>query len=162
MLPRALAEHVMAQLEDPANLDRWNDPARRLVTLILIRCGLRLGDALRQPPDCIVPSMTPTRPPTCATRTTRWSGRRSSPSTRSFRPRSPPSGTASSAYWPQGAPVLFPSGDAPTPTAAGGPANSGYQHALGNWLLRCDVSDERGKPVHRQPPPPPAPRWERA
>ena len=35
----------MTQLEDPANLDRWNDPARRLITLILIRCGLRLGDA---------------------------------------------------------------------------------------------------------------------
>ena len=54
MLPRALAEHVMTQLEDPANLDRWNDPARRLITLILIRCGLRLGDALRLPFDCIV------------------------------------------------------------------------------------------------------------
>ena len=53
-LPRALAEHVMTQLEDPANLDRWNDPARRLITLILIRCGLRLGDALRLPFDCIV------------------------------------------------------------------------------------------------------------
>ena len=54
LLPRALAEHVMTQLEDPANLDRWNDPARRLITLILIRCGLRLGDALRLPFDCIV------------------------------------------------------------------------------------------------------------
>ncbi len=38
LLPRALAEHVMTQLEDPANLDQWNDPARRLITLILIRC----------------------------------------------------------------------------------------------------------------------------
>jgi hypothetical protein len=26
LMPRALAEHVMAQLEDPANLDRWDDP----------------------------------------------------------------------------------------------------------------------------------------
>jgi site-specific recombinase XerD len=54
MLPRALAEHVLTQLEDPRNLDQWNDPARRLITLILIRCGLRLGDTLRLPTDCIV------------------------------------------------------------------------------------------------------------
>ena len=53
-LPRALAEHVMAQVEDPANLDRWDDPGRRLITLILIRCGLRIGDACRLPADCIV------------------------------------------------------------------------------------------------------------
>jgi len=59
----------MTQLEDPANLDRWNDPARRLITLILIRCGLRLGDALRLPFDCIVHDAD--QAPTCATRTTR-------------------------------------------------------------------------------------------
>ena len=31
--PRALAEQVMAQLEQPDNLDRWNNDAHRLVTL---------------------------------------------------------------------------------------------------------------------------------
>ena len=35
-LPRALTEHVMAQLEDPANLDRWDDPTRQLITLVPI------------------------------------------------------------------------------------------------------------------------------
>ena len=44
----------MSQIEDPANLDRWTDPGRRLITLILIRCGLRVGDACRLPSDCIV------------------------------------------------------------------------------------------------------------
>jgi hypothetical protein len=43
----------MAQIEDPANLDRWDDQAARLITIILIRCGLRLGDALALPRDCI-------------------------------------------------------------------------------------------------------------
>ena len=33
----------MAQLENPTNLDQFNDSDRRLITLILIRCGLRLG-----------------------------------------------------------------------------------------------------------------------
>ena len=44
----------MAQVEDPANLDRWNDPARRLITVILIRCGLRISDAVKLPFDCVV------------------------------------------------------------------------------------------------------------
>ena len=44
----------MAQVEHPDNLARWDNPAYRLVTLILIRCGLRVTDALRLPRDCIV------------------------------------------------------------------------------------------------------------
>ena len=53
-LPRALAEHVMAQLEHPDNLARFDDPAHRLITIILMRCGLRITDALRLPADCLV------------------------------------------------------------------------------------------------------------
>ena len=44
----------MAQVEDPANLALWDNPAYRLVTLILIRCGLRITDAIRLPFDCLV------------------------------------------------------------------------------------------------------------
>jgi integrase len=51
--PRALSENVMAQLEEPANLDQWDNPAYRLVTIILIRCGLRVSDALKLPFDCL-------------------------------------------------------------------------------------------------------------
>jgi site-specific recombinase XerD len=53
-LPRALAEHVLTQIEDPANLDRWDDPAHRLITLIMIRCGLRISDTVKLAHDCIV------------------------------------------------------------------------------------------------------------
>ena len=53
-LPRALAEHVMAQVEDPASLARWNNPAYQLITMILIRCGLRISDAAGLPYDCVV------------------------------------------------------------------------------------------------------------
>ena len=49
--PRALAEHVMAQVEHSGNLDRWGNAAYRLVTLI--HCGLRVSDALRLERDCI-------------------------------------------------------------------------------------------------------------
>jgi hypothetical protein len=37
--PRSLSEKVMAQIERPANLDRWDNPAHRLITLVLIGCG---------------------------------------------------------------------------------------------------------------------------
>jgi site-specific recombinase XerD len=53
-LPRALSELVMAQLERSDNLDRWNHPVHRLITLILMRCGLRITDAIKLPRDCIV------------------------------------------------------------------------------------------------------------
>ena len=44
----------MAQIEAPANLDRWPDPDGRLVTLILIRCGLRASDACTLAFDCLL------------------------------------------------------------------------------------------------------------
>jgi hypothetical protein len=53
-LSRHLAEYVMAQVEQPANLDRWPDPAHRLVTLLLIRCGLRVSDACTLRFECLV------------------------------------------------------------------------------------------------------------
>lgn len=53
-LPRALAEQVMAQIEHPDALAQWSNPAYRLVTIVLIRCGLRVTDALRLPADCLV------------------------------------------------------------------------------------------------------------
>jgi len=52
--------------------------------------------------------------------------------------------------WPAGNPVLFPSGRA-NPDGTRRVSHSGYQHALGEWLLRCDVRDERGRPVHMTP-----------
>jgi integrase len=52
-LPRALGEHVMSQLEQPGNLDRFGNPAYRLITIILMRCGLRITDALQLRSDCV-------------------------------------------------------------------------------------------------------------
>ena len=53
-LPRGLAAHVMAQVEQPANLARQDNPAYRLITLILIRCGLRISTAAGLAFDCTV------------------------------------------------------------------------------------------------------------
>lgn len=51
---RRLAEHVMTQVEAAANLDRWPTPEGRLVTLILIQCGLRATDACTLSFDCLI------------------------------------------------------------------------------------------------------------
>jgi hypothetical protein len=44
----------MAQVEAPANLDRWPHPHGRLPTMILIRCGLRASDGCTLAFDALV------------------------------------------------------------------------------------------------------------
>ena len=146
--PRALAEHVMAQVEHPGNLDRWGNPAYRLVTLILIRCGLRISDALRLERDCI----------TCDAD--------GAPYLRYFNHKMKREALVPIdeelhtligqqqqrllQRWPGGPPGLFPrptknlDGQAPT-------SSSTYRLALYRWLERCDVQDEHGRPVHFTP-----------
>src|SRR5664280_1852292 len=51
---RHLAEHVMAQVEATANLDRWPNLEGRLVTLILMQCGLRATDACMLSFNCLL------------------------------------------------------------------------------------------------------------
>ena len=52
--PAGLAGHVIAQIEDPANLAQQGNPAYRLITLILVRCGLRITDASKILSECVV------------------------------------------------------------------------------------------------------------
>jgi integrase len=51
---RAISEYVLAQLENPETLARLNDPHTRLLVEVLIRTGLRIGDARRLTLGCIV------------------------------------------------------------------------------------------------------------
>ncbi|MGH3411132.1 MAG: tyrosine-type recombinase/integrase [Streptosporangiaceae bacterium] len=51
---RALPEPVMAKIEDPASLAKMADPAGRLLTEVLIRTGLRVGDACKLGIGCLV------------------------------------------------------------------------------------------------------------
>ncbi len=59
----------MTQVESPTNLDRWSDPSGRVVTLILIRCGLRVSSALSLAFDCVIRGGDGA--PTCVTPTAR-------------------------------------------------------------------------------------------
>jgi integrase len=147
LLPRALAGHVMAQVEQPASLAREENPAYRLVTLILIRCGLRVSDALGLPFDCVTADDA------------------GAPCLRYFnhkmkREALVPLDDELLALihgqqqrvlerYPAGI-VLFPrpekNPDGKTPVSSGT-----YRQALYRWLERCDARDEHGQPVHLTP-----------
>ena len=148
LLPRALAEQVMTQLEDPANLDRWNDPARRLITLILIRCGLRLGDTLRLPFDCIVHDAD--QAPYLRYQNHKMNREALVPIDDELKAGIADQQRRVRDRWPAGTPVLFPRARA-NPDGSKRVSHSGYQHALGEWLRRCDIRDEHGQPARLTP-----------
>ncbi len=147
-LPRALAEQVMTQLEQPANLDRFDNPSYRLITVILMRCGLRITDALRLRSDAV---------------TTDADG---APYLRYFnhkmrRDALVPIDTElveaiggqrqrNIDRWPGGTPILFPR---PSKNIDGRLpiASPTYRMAMERWLDACDIRDEHGHRVHVTP-----------
>ena len=147
-LPRALAEHVMTQIEHPATLARWDNPAYQLITLILIRCGLRISDALRLGRDCVITDTD------------------SAPYLRYFNHKMKREALVPIdeelqgligeqqrrvlARWPAGPGGLFPR---PTGNIDGQVpvSSSTYRLALYRWLEHCHIRDEHGRPVHFTP-----------
>jgi len=147
LLPRALAGHVMAQAEEPGNLARQGNPAYRLVTLILIRCGLRISDALRLPFDCTVADDS------------------GAPYLRYFNHKMkreallPLDDELLALIRDQQQRVLgrFPSGIVLFPRPEKNPdgkhpvSSPTYRQALYRWLEYCDIRDEHGEPAHLTP-----------
>ena len=145
---RRLAEHVMTQVEAAANLDRWPTPEGRLVTVILIQCGLRATDACTLSFDCLVHDGA------------------GAPYLRYFNhkmrreaavPIDPDLETQIRAQqqrvaqrWPGQHPHLFPQS---TGNVGGQRALSYYSYRgmLNAWLALCDIHDEHGEPVHLTP-----------
>ena len=132
----------MAQIEDPANLDRWDDPAARLITVILIRCGLRLGDALALPRDCLA------RDGDGAAYLRYFNHKMKREALVPIDEEAEAWIAAQqqhvAAAWPGGScPHLFPrqlanpGGQHPYPAAT-------YRKRLNRWLADCDIRDEHG------------------
>ena len=141
--PRALAEHVMTQVEHPDNLARFTVGAYRLVTLILIRCGLRINDALRLTPQCIVTD--PEGAPYLRYLNHKMKREALVPIDEQLHDliREQQHHGASTAFlFPR--PTKNPDGAAPT-------SSSTYRLALYRWLADCNVRDERGQPVRFTP-----------
>ena len=147
-LPRAVSEQIMAQIEDPANLDRWNNTALRLVTLILIRCGLRISDALRLPRDCLVRDAD-TAP---YLRYVNHKMKREAlvpiddELERDIRDQQ----DHVLGRYPDGTSVLFPQAKA-NPDGRKAMRDTTYRRSLYGWLQRCDIRDGHGQPIKLVP-----------
>ncbi len=142
-VPRALSEQVMAQIEQPDNLDRWENPAFRLVTVILIRCGLRVNDALRLPPECMVTDAEGAP----YLRYVNHKMKREAlvpidEEVRDLISEQQVRVGAARCLFPR--PTKNPDGRAPI-------GSTTYRPALYRWLERCDIRDAHGQPVHLTP-----------
>ena len=147
-LPRALAEHVMAQLEHPDNLARFADPAHRLITIILMRCGLRITDAVRLRADCVVADAEGA--PYLRYFNHKMKREAFVPIDEQLRELIAEHRNRTAQRWPAGTPGLFPR---PTKNIDGTHpiASPTYRMALLRWLAACDIRDEHGQPVHLTP-----------
>ena len=141
--PRAIPEFVLHQLEGRANLDRITDPRIRLLVEILIRTGLRIGDATRLALDCLV------RDPQGAVylRYRNHKMRRDAvvpiddeltSMIEAQRTRTRQQFPTTGVLLPRGS--ANPDGQLPIPTAT-------FHRQLGLWLEACGVTDELGRPV---------------
>lgn len=147
-ITRHVAEHVMAQVEAAANLDRWPTPEGRLITLILIRCGLRATDACTLPFDCLLHD----GQQAAYLRYFNNKMRREAavPIDEELESEIRAQQQRVAARWPEHHPHLFP---AVTGNAGGRHPMTycSYRNMLNTWLTTCEVRDEHGRPVHLTP-----------
>jgi integrase len=141
--PRALAEQVMAQIENPDHLARFTNPSYQLITLILIRAGLRVTDALRLPGDCVV--LDAEGAPYLRYLNHKMRRQALVPIDEQLRIM-----ISEQQARVGDAPVLFPR---PTknPDRRAPIASSTYRLALYRWLASCEIRDAHGRSVRLTP-----------
>lgn len=146
-LPRALAEHVMTQLEHDANLNRWDNPGYRLITLILMNCGLRVTDAARLSIDCVITDADGA--PYLKYFNHKMKREALVPIDEQLRGLIGDQYHRSTTRWPS-TQLLFPR---PTKNVDGAEpiSSSTYRLALYRWLADCEIRDEHGHPVQLTP-----------
>jgi integrase len=143
LAPRALAEQVMAQIEQPENLDRWGNPAFRLITLILIRCGLRVSDATRLARECIVTDGE-------GAPYLRYVNHKMKREALVPIDEEVQALIAEQQVRVNSAPWLFPR-RTKNPDGRAPVSSSTYRLALYRWLERCNVRDAHGRAAHLTP-----------
>lgn len=148
LLPRALAEHVLAQMEQPDNLARWDNPAYRLITVILIRCGLRVSDAARLPFECVVNDAD--NAPYLRYYNHKMKREALVPIDSELNDLIRAHQQHVLQTWDAAPPVLFPSARTNL-NGTQSVRSHGYRSALRRWMLRCDIRDEYGRPVSITP-----------
>ena len=145
---RRLAEYVMAQIESPANLRLWTDHASRLVTLVLIRCGLRISSVLTLDFDCLLHDGQGA--PYLRYFNTKMKREAAVPVDEELQAAIRDQQHRVRQRWPEGTRCLFPR---PHANVAGNTplSPSSYRRMLNRWLVTCGIHDEHGHPVHLTP-----------
>jgi integrase len=147
-LPRSLAEHIMTQVEDPANLARQDNPAYRLITIILMRCGLRISDATALPSGCIVRDADGA--PYLRYYNRKMKREALVPIDEELPALISGQQDRNRERWPGGTPVLFPRPHANIDGTRPVSGNT-YRDGLYRWLQARDIRDEHGQLVHLTP-----------
>ncbi len=143
-MSRQLAEHVMAQVEAPANLDRWTSPEGRLVTMILIRCGLRAADACTLAFGCLLHDGQGA--PYLRYFNHKMRREAAVPIDEELEAEIRAQQLRVTGRWPDQHPHLIPGlkGN----VGGGHPLTYySYRSMLNRWLVTCDIRDEHGEPV---------------
>ena len=145
---RHVAEHIMNQIEQPANLDRWTDPQGRLITIIMINAGLRVSDACTLGFDCMIHDGRGA--PYLRYRNHKMNREAAVPIDEHLEREIRVQQDRVLRRWPGGCPHLFPR---PTSNASGQRpfATATYRGMLHRWLDSCDIRDEHDRPVHLTP-----------
>ncbi len=138
----------MSQIEQPDNLDRWPDTARRLVTIILIRCGLRVGDACALSFDCLIHDGQGA--PYLHYFNHKMNRDAATPIDEEVEAAIRAQQQRVLQQWPAGSPHLFPrlTGNA---NGSRHLSPESYRGSLSRWLADCHVHDQHGRPVHLTP-----------
>ena len=145
--PRAISEAVMAQLEDPTNLDRFDDPQARVLAEILMRSGLRVGDGVRLALDCVVHD--PHGAPYLAYRNHKMRRDAMVPIDVALATTIATQQRQTLARFPTTSHLLVR--EKRNPVGHLHYSADTFRHRLTNWLTACDVRDELGRAVHVTP-----------
>jgi integrase len=147
-LTRHLTEHVMAQVEASHNLDRWTSPEGRLITIILIRCGLRATDACTLSFDCLLHDGQGA--PYLRYFNNKMRRESAVPIDEELEAEIRAQQRRVTDRWPGHHPHLFP---ALKGNAAGRHPITyySYRSMLNAWLATCQINDEHGDPVQLTP-----------
>ena len=145
---RRLAEYVMAQVEASENLARWSNPNGRLVTLILMRCGLRASDACTLPFDCLIHDGQDA--PYLRYLNNKMRREAAVPIDEELEAEIRAQQQRVTARWPGDHPHLFPH-EKGNSNGRDPLSYYSYRTMLNQWLAACDIRDEHGEPAHLTP-----------
>ena len=143
LLPRAISEHVIGQLESEEALDLIGDHTCETIIRVLIETGLRISHILRLPTDAL--QQDPSGHWCLRVMDTKVRREHALPLTEKLAGHLHRQRDAVNERWPYGRQLMLfprPTGnpDGQRPYAYGT-----FRDRLDEWIIRCDVRDEQGR-----------------